>query len=108
MRAGQVLVLTGPPGAGKSTVARALTAQLDQAVLVRGDDVLGCVVSGFVDPWLPDAHTQNRAALAATAATAREYAISGYPVVVDTVLGHWHLCVPHGARSAVRVRRAST
>ncbi len=89
--AGSVTVITGPPGAGKSTVARALADRLDLAVLVRGDDVLGCVVSGFVEPWRVESDRQNRAALAATAATAREYARSGFPVIVDAVLGPWHL-----------------
>ena len=91
LRAGEVLVVSGPPGAGKSTVCRHLTARLDRAVLVRGDDVLACVVSGFVPPWEPASEPQNRAALAATAASAREFAIGGFPVVVDAVLGPWHL-----------------
>lgn len=90
---GEVLVISGPPGAGKSTVALAITARLERAVLVRGDDVLGCVVSGFVPPWEPESDQQNRAALAATAATAREFAGGGFPVVVDAVLGPWHLDV---------------
>ena len=91
MDAGEVLVITGPPGAGKSTVARALAARLELAVLVRGDDVLGCVVSGFIEPWVAESDHQNRVAVAATAATAREYARGGFPVVVDAVLGPWHL-----------------
>jgi hypothetical protein len=91
LSAGEVLVISGPPGAGKSTVARALTDRLAQAVLVRGDDVLACVVSGFIPPWEPASDRQNRSALAATAATAREFAAGGFPVVVDAVLGPWHL-----------------
>lgn len=88
---GEVLMLSGPPGAGKSTVARALAERLDHAVLVRGDDVLACVVSGFIPPWDPASDRQNQAALAATAATAREFAAGGFPVVVDAVIGPWHL-----------------
>jgi predicted kinase len=91
LNAGEVLVISGPPGAGKSTVARALAARLAQAVLVRGDDVLACVVSGFIPPWDPASDRQNLSAVAATAATAREFAAGGFPVVVDAVLGPWHL-----------------
>ena len=91
MNPGEVLVISGPPGAGKSTVARAVAHRLAQAVLVSGDDVLACVVSGFVPPWDPASDRQNLSALAATAATAREFAAGGFPVVVDAVLGPWHL-----------------
>ncbi len=88
---GEVLVVTGPPGAGKSTVARAIAARHDRCVLVRGDDVLASVVTGFVLPWLPESEPQNLTALAATAAQARAFADGGFPVVVDAVLGPWHL-----------------
>ena len=67
-----------------------MAARLDLAVLVRGDDVLSCVVSGFVEPWRVESAAQNRAAHAATAALAREYARGGFPVLIDTVLGPWH------------------
>jgi Mrp family chromosome partitioning ATPase len=34
---GSLLVITGPPGAGKSTMARAVAAAADNSVLVEGD-----------------------------------------------------------------------
>lgn len=88
---GEVLVVTGPPGAGKSTVARAIAARHERCVVVRGDDVLASVVSGFVFPWLPESAAQNLTALTATAAQVRAFADGGFPVVVDVVLGPWHV-----------------
>jgi uridine kinase len=51
-----LIVLTGPPGAGKSTVARVLAARFAASALVPGDDFFAFLVRGAVLPWLPEAH----------------------------------------------------
>lgn len=87
---GDVIVLSGPPGAGKSTVAEQLADLLDPSALVRGDDFFAFLKTGAIRPWLPHAHIQNTAVVeAAAAATGR---LAGYcNVVYDGVVGPWFL-----------------
>ena len=48
-----LLVVTGPPGAGKSTVSQLLAADFDPGALVAGDQFFGFLRAGFIDPWRP-------------------------------------------------------
>ncbi|MGJ0223762.1 hypothetical protein ACQUZK_10205, partial [Streptococcus pyogenes] len=75
-----LLVVTGPPGAGKSTVAALLAGRTARAgaavravearptVLVLGDDFFSLLGPGMVAPWLPEAHAQNAVVVDAAAA----------------------------------------
>ena len=53
---GSLLIVTGPPGAGKSTVAKLLAASMPRSVLVQGDAFFGFLANGAIDPWLPESH----------------------------------------------------
>ena len=88
---GSLIVVTGPPGAGKSTVARELAGAFPRSALVRGDDFFAFVSAGWVAPWLREAHTQNEVVLAAAAAAAGRFVTGGYTVVYDGVVGPWFL-----------------
>jgi predicted ABC-type ATPase len=87
----ELLVVTGPPGAGKSAVARVLADKFPRSALVRGDDLFAFVAGGWVEPWLPEAHEQNEVVLKAAAAAAGRFASGGYTVVYDGVVGPWFL-----------------
>lgn len=87
---GEVIVVTGPPGAGKSVVAEKLADLFDPSALVSGDNFFGYLRNGALRPWLEDAHAQNTAVVeAAAAATGRLAALCD--VVYDGVLGPWSL-----------------
>ncbi len=83
----QLIVVTGPPGAGKTTVARALVQLFDPSALVAGDDFFSFVQRGHLPPWTVAAHPQNEVVVAAAAAAAGRLTAGGYTVVYDGLIG---------------------
>lgn len=78
-------MVSGPPGSGKSTVARLLSELYDPSALVVGDAFFSFLAKGAIDPWLPEADAQNRVVLDAAAAACGRLA-EGCTVVYDGVL----------------------
>ncbi|MGN6148167.1 MAG: AAA family ATPase [Rhizomicrobium sp.] len=91
--AGSVLILTGPPGAGKSTVADILARQSESpAAHLHTDDFYDRYIkSGYVLPWLPESQKQNETVTRAIAAAATAYADGGYFTIIDGIVGPWFL-----------------
>lgn len=98
-------MLTGPPGAGKSTAARALASGFEPSALVAGDDFFGFIDRGFISPWLPEADAQNTVVTAAAAAAAGRFA-AAFMVVYDGVVGPWFLRTFAAATGLVRLHYA--
>ncbi len=85
---GSLLIVTGPPGAGKSTVAAELAQRWSPSVLVAGDAFFGFLAAGAIPPWLPESATQNRIVTEAMAQATGHFA-RHYDTVFDGVLGPW-------------------
>ena len=92
MPARSLVVITGPPGAGKTSVSRLVAARLDApACLMESDWWWTTIVSGRIPPWLPDAHAQNRAVIESFAAAASVMAKRGFATVLEGIVGPWML-----------------
>ncbi|MGH9185228.1 MAG: AAA family ATPase [Acidimicrobiales bacterium] len=88
---GSLLVITGPPGAGKSSVARMLADSAERSALVEGDKFFGFLASGAIEPWLPASSDQNTVVTRAAASAAGHFAVGGYTTIYDGVVGPWFL-----------------
>lgn len=87
--AGELIVVSGPPGAGKSTISALLAEHFDPSVLVAGDEFFGFLCTGRIEPWLPESDRQNTTVIAAAAASCGQFVQGGYTVVYDGVVGPW-------------------
>lgn len=83
---GSVLILTGPPGSGKSTVARLVAERLDRSVHLEADLFFHWIVGGYVEPWLPESHDQNTFVMRVVGDVTGAYAKAGYVTVLDGML----------------------
>jgi predicted kinase len=83
---GAVIIVSGAPGVGKTTVSRLVAGAFDRSIHVRTDDIMASVVSGWIDPNLPEAERQNEAIGGVVAVSAMSFAKDGYTTVVDGFL----------------------
>src|SRR5918997_6739645 len=86
-----LLIVTGPPGAGKSTVAAPLADGVEPSVLMAGDDFFAFLPRGAIPPWRPGSDAQNETVTEAAGAAAGRFAAGGLATIYDGVVGPWFL-----------------
>jgi cytidylate kinase len=86
-----LLILTGPPGAGKTTVAPLVAEHFAPSIVLEADALWAHVVRGFVEPWEVESAEQNRALVGASLAAAARLTSSGYATVLSGHIGPWFI-----------------
>lgn len=87
--AGDVVIVSGPPGSGKTTVAAALAESSARGVHLESDFFFRAIRSGLIPPQRPEAREQNSLVMDIVADTAAAYASAGYTVWWYGVVGPW-------------------
>jgi hypothetical protein len=112
MPPGQLLLLTGSPGCGKTTIAPLVANHAPLSVCLDLDWFFAKLRSGAIEPWLGEAHRQNRVVLSAAASALATFTAGGYFTVADGILYPFMLdlfvnaCEPLGIELNYAVLRA--
>jgi guanylate kinase len=80
-----LIVLTGPAGAGKTSVADELATRFPRSVSFSLDTIRHFVKGGYCDPWGQVAVPQVELARAIAVDMIRRYTGSGYVTIVDGI-----------------------
>ena len=90
---GHIVIISGSPGVGKSTIAKILSenSPYERTIHIHTDDFYGYIRKGYIEPWRIEAGEQNDIVIETIAVCAKNFAKSGYEVFVDGVIGSWFL-----------------
>lgn len=83
-----VYLITGPPGAGKSTIARKLAETSKKGALIEVDDIRHMILGGYEKPWLKNTESEQQKKLAIKNACdlANNFLTLGADVFIDDVI----------------------
>lgn len=84
----QLVILSGPPGAGKSATAQALCDRYDRMLHIDMSKLRDFLRMGLFRPWdtSAEATAQRRLFISAACGMAKHFLAAGYGVVIDDVI----------------------
>src|SRR3990170_2665657 len=83
----QLVIISGPPNAGKSSTAEALCQRYDRMLHIEVSVLRDFLRMGRLRPWdeSPDGRRQRALLIAAACDMARRFLEAGYGVVIDDI-----------------------
>ncbi|GIN88066.1 hypothetical protein J6TS2_44520 [Heyndrickxia sporothermodurans] len=93
MKQGRIIIITGSPGTGKSTIASIVAneSNFSKSVHMHTDDFYHYIQKGAIAPYLPESEEQNVIVIEAFLESAKRFARGGYDVIIDGIVGPWFL-----------------
>lgn len=84
-----VILITGPAGSGKSSVANELAKKFERSAVIEVDTLRGMIKSGYVRPWPHTDEVDSQLSLSAKNACglANNLLEKGFNVFIDDVVG---------------------
>jgi cytidylate kinase len=86
MSSGQVLIVTGPPGSGKTTVSAMVADRSSRSVHLESDGFFHAIRSGYIEPWEPASRDQNDTVMRIVRDAAATFARADYLTIVDGII----------------------
>ena len=95
MEQGRILVITGAPGTGKTTISSIIAKESDmeKSVHMHTDDFYHYLSKNAIAPHLPQSNAQNLVVIESFLEAAKRFARGGYDVIVDGIIGPWFLAL---------------
>ena len=93
MEQGRILVITGAPGTGKTTISSIIAKESDmeKSVHMHTDDFYHYLSKNAIAPHLPQSNAQNLVVIESFLEAAKRFSRGGYDVIVDGIVGPWFL-----------------
>lgn len=89
MRENFICLITGPAGAGKSSVTKALAKKFTRSAVINVDQLRGMIVGGYKKPWPYNDEAELQLSLSAknSCEIANNFLEKGFKVFIDDMVG---------------------
>jgi 2-phosphoglycerate kinase len=89
-RKNKIIIITGTPGVGKSTVAKILCQKINKSVYISLDSIRNFVKNGYENPaklkWNTSTIKQGKLARKSASYISKLYADNGFTIIIDDIV----------------------